>query len=82
MVEVRFWKEGSEYYYSLREPGQAVAQSVSVVELHQALAARKAQYGDKLYTKVKFPKDNSITHGEAWTFANEMHNRYDYYYQN
>ena len=82
VVEVRFWKEGSEYHYSLREPGQAVAQSVSVVELHQALAARKAQYGDKLYTKVKFPNENSITQGESWRFTVEMHNRYDYYYQN
>ena len=82
VVEVRFWKEGSEYHYSLREPGQAVARSVSVVELNQVLAARKAQYGDKLYTKVKFPNENSITHGEAWRFTVEMHNRYDYYYQN
>jgi chromosome segregation ATPase len=82
VVEVRFWKEGSEYHYSLREPGQAVAQSVSVVELHQVMAARKAQYGDKLYTKVKFPNENSITQGEAWRFTVEMHNRYDYYYQN
>ena len=81
VVEVRFWKEGSEYHYSLREPGQAVARSVSVVELNQVLAARKAQYGDKLYTKVKFPNENSITHGEAWRFTVEMHNRYDYYYQ-
>ena len=82
VVEVRFWKEGSKYHYSLRDPGQAVAQSVSVVELHQVLAARKAQYGDKLYTKVKFPNENSITQGEAWRFTVEMHNRYDYYYQN
>ncbi len=82
VIEVRFWKEGSEYHYSLRGPGQAAAQRVSVVELHQVLAARKAQYGDKLYTKVKFPNENSITQGEAWRFTVEMHNRYDYYYQN
>ena len=81
VVEVRFWKEGSGYRYSLRDPGQAVAQPVSVVELHQVMAARKAQYGDKLYTKVKFPNENSITQGEAWRFTVEMHNRYDYYYQ-
>jgi hypothetical protein len=82
VVEVRFWKEGSEYHYSVREPGQGRAQSVSVVELHQVLAARKAQYGDKLYTKVQFPYENSITQGEGWRFTVEMHNRYDYYYQN
>jgi chromosome segregation ATPase len=82
VVEIRFWKEGNEYHYSLREPGQAVAQSVSLVELHQVLAALKAEYGDKLYTKVKFPNQDSMTQGEAWRFTVEIHDRYDYYYQN
>jgi len=41
----------------------------------------KAQHGDKLYTKVIID-DNSVTHGEAWSFTSKILNRYDYYYQN
>jgi len=80
VVEVRFWKEGSARQYSLRRPGGAET-SVSESDLHQQLTALKAQYADKLYTRV-MPDDNSLTHGEAWRFTTKIFNRYDYYYQN
>ena len=80
VVEVRFWKEGTARRYSLR-PGSGVETSVSESELHQQLTKLKAKYGDELYTLVR-PDDNSLTHGEAWSFTNKILNRYDYYYQN
>ena len=80
VVEVRFWKEGELRRYSLRQGG-GVETSVSQSELHQQLTIMKARHGDKLYTKV-MPDDNSLTHGEAWSFTNKILSRYDYYYQN
>jgi len=80
VVEVRFWKEGDLRRYSLRPPA-GIEASVSESELYQQLTAMKARHGDKLYTKV-MPDDNSLTHGEAWSFTNKILNRYDYYYQN
>ncbi len=80
VVEVRFWKEGDVRRYSLR-PLADIETSVSESELHQQLTALKARHADKLYTKV-IPDDNSLTHGEAWSFTEKILNRYDYYYQN
>ena len=80
VVEVRFWKEGDVRRYSLR-PMADIETSVSESELHQQLTALKARHADKLYTKV-MPDDNSLTHGEAWSFTEKILNRYDYYYQN
>ena len=80
VVKVRFWKEGDLRRYSLRPPS-GIETSVSESELHQQLTALKARHGDKLFIKV-IPDDNSLTHGEAWSFASKIHNRYDYYYQN
>jgi len=80
VVEVRFWKEGNMRRYSLRRPGAAEA-SVSESEMHQQLTALKARHADKLYTRV-MPDDNSLTHGEAWSFTERILNRYDYYYRN
>ena len=80
VVEVRFWKEGDVRRYSLR-PLAGIETSVSKSELHQQLTALKARHADKLYTKV-IPDDNSLTHGEAWSFTEKILNRYDYYYQN
>ena len=80
VVEVRFWKEGDARRYSLR-PLVGIETSVSESELHQQLTALKARHADKLYTKV-IPDDNSLTHGEAWSFTEKILNRYDYYYQN
>ena len=80
VVKVRFWKEGDLRRYSLRPPS-GIETSVSESELHQQLTALKARHGDKLFIKVR-PDDNSLTHGEAWSFSSKIHNRYDYYYQN
>ena len=80
VVKVRFWKEGDLRRYSLRPPS-GIETSVSESELHQQLTALKARHADKLYTMV-IPDDNSLTHGEAWSFTEKILNRYDYYYQN
>ncbi len=81
VVEVKFWKELGEYRYSLREPGEFSARNVDADELHSILGERKAQHGDKLYTRIRFPNGSEISHNEAWRFTNDIHNRYDYYYQ-
>ena len=80
VVEVRFWKEGDVRRYSLR-PLAGIETSFSESELHQQLTALKARHADKLYTMV-IPDDNSLTHGEAWSFTEKILNRYDYYYSN
>ena len=80
VVEVRFRKEGEARRYSIRPPG-GLEEEVSETELHRRLSVFKSQQADKLYTKVIID-DNSVTHGEAWSFTSKILNRYDYYYQN
>ncbi|MDP6531771.1 MAG: hypothetical protein QF375_07775 [Arenicellales bacterium] len=81
VVVVKFWKELGEYRYSLREPGEFSARNVDTDELHRILGERKAQHGDKLYTRIRFPNGSEISHNEAWRFTNDILNRYDYYRQ-
>jgi len=81
VVEVRFRKDGEARRYSIRPIVGGLEEAVSETDLHRRLTALKAQHGDKLYTKVIID-DNSVTHGEAWSFTSKILNRYDYYYQN
>ncbi|NBT28979.1 MAG: hypothetical protein EBT18_05745, partial [Gammaproteobacteria bacterium] len=81
VVEVRFRKEGEARRYSIRPIAGGLEEEVSETDLHRRLTVLKAQHGDKLYTKVIID-DNSVTHGEAWSFTSKILNRYDYYYQN
>ena len=81
VVEVRFRKDGEARRYSIRPIAGGLEEEVSETDLHRRLTALKAQHGDKLYTKVIID-DNSVTHGEAWSFTSKILNRYDYYYQN
>ncbi len=81
VVEVRFRKEGEARRYSIRPIASGLEEEVSETDLHRRLTVLKAQHGDKLYTKVIID-DNSVTHGEAWSFTSKILNRYDYYYQN
>ena len=81
VVEVRFRKDGEARRYSIRPIAGGLEEAVSETDLHRRLTALKAQHGDKLYTKVIID-DNSVTHGEAWSFTSKILNRYDYYYQN
>ena len=81
VVEVRFRKEGEARRYSIRPVAGGLEEEVSETDLHRRLTVLKAQHGDKLYTKVIID-DNSVTHGEAWSFTSKILNRYDYYYQN
>ncbi len=81
VVEVRFRKEGEARRYSIRPIASGLEEEVSETDLHRRLTVLRAQHGDKLYTKVIID-DNSVTHGEAWSFTSKILNRYDYYYQN
>jgi len=49
--------------------------------MHQRLAALKKQYPKTLYVKIIFPEDSNLSHTEAWGFTNELHKKYDYYFQ-
>jgi hypothetical protein len=41
----------------------------------------KQEEPDGLYIKVILPKDNGLSYSEAWSFTNELHKKYDYYFQ-
>jgi len=48
--------------------------------LHEQLEALKQKHDSKLFVMVRFPDDADISHADAVTFANLIHNLYDYYY--
>ncbi len=78
VVRVELSQATGEKLYGLGEPGQFV-QQVSEVQLHQRLAALKAEHQQKLYTKIIIKEDGGVSFNEAWAFTQSILEQYDYY---
>lgn len=81
LVEVRYARVGGDYRIDYREPTDPGFTPVSRAELDQRLARLRADHPEGLYVKIIFPEDSGLSYSEAWRFTNELHRRYDYYYQ-
>jgi chromosome segregation ATPase len=81
VVEVRVTKDGGEFTYSLKEPGQPEPVSYSRFELEDRLEQLKQDHGRNLYTRIVIPENSRLSHNEAWRFTQEILDRYDYYHQ-
>ena len=80
VVEVRYAKSGGKYHIDYRGPGDSDFTAVSRKTLDQKLTRLK-QKDNNLYVKVIIPKDSGLSYSEAWTFTNDLHQNYDYYFQ-
>ncbi len=56
--------------------------TVSNKKLHTLLSKLKQQHPDKLYIKIIIPENSGLTYNEAWSFMNDLLDKYDYYSQN
>ena len=80
MVEIRYWTDGINYFYSVQEPAEPRPRTASNNELHEILAALKFKYKQQLYIKVLFPRGEELSHDDAWAFTQGIYRKYDYYY--
>lgn len=80
VARVQYRKNESGHRYELKEPGDKQYREVTLSQLHEQLEALKQKHGSKLFVMVRFPNDTDISHADAVTFANLIHNLYDYYY--
>ena len=80
VVDVRVEKVAGVMRYRYSEPGQPLAE-VSRQELDLVLQALKDEHGKTLYTRIVIPDNSNLSHNEAWSFTQEILNRFDYYYQ-
>lgn len=76
VVEVMYQKSGM----SLRKPGESGYRPLDRAALENELAALKAKHGSDLYVRIVIPDNSGLSYSEAWTFTNQILNRYDYYY--
>jgi chromosome segregation ATPase len=81
LVEVRYYKRKGVYKIDYKGPGSPSFRSVSRKRLTSYLERLKQEEPDGLYIKVILPKDNGLSYSEAWSFTNELHKKYDYYFQ-
>ncbi len=81
VVVVRFAKIKGQLVIDYKAPGSEVFDTVSRKQLDQSLTRLKAQESNQLYVKVIIPKNSGLSYNEAWTFTNQMHRKYDYYFQ-
>ena len=81
LVEVRYYKRKGKYHIDWRDGGEGEFQPVSRRKLNATLEKLKQAHPEGLYVKVILPKGNGLSFSEAWTFTNQLHRAYDYYYQ-
>ncbi|RDH88246.1 MAG: hypothetical protein DIZ77_15785 [endosymbiont of Seepiophila jonesi] len=81
VVVVRFAKIKGQLVIDYKAPGSETFKTVSRKQLDQSLTRLKAQESNQLYVKVIIPKNSGLSYNEAWTFTNQMHKKYDYYFQ-
>ena len=81
VVEVRLEKSAAGFVYRIREPGHSQPAVVTKARLEERLQAMKTEKGKSLYTKIVIPRNNRLSHNEAWQFTWEILRKYDYYYQ-
>ncbi len=81
LVEVRYFKKGGKRHIEWRDGGKGEFKAVSRKKLDGILSRLKDQQPDGLYIKVILPKDSGLSYSEAWKFTNDLHRKYDYYFQ-
>lgn len=54
---------------------------VTEQQLHSKLTSLKKKHSNRLYIKIVIPKESGLTYNEAWTFMNDLLQKYDYYNQ-
>lgn len=81
VVEVRKIKLNGKEQIALKLPGKTEFTTVSEARMHKELTALKSKFAKTLYVKIIFPEDSGLSYNEAWGFTNELHKKYDYYFQ-
>jgi DNA repair exonuclease SbcCD ATPase subunit len=81
LVEVRYFKKNGKRHIEWRDDGNGTFTAVSQKTLDKRLSALKKQQADGLYIKVILPENSGLSYSEAWKFTNELHKKYDYYFQ-
>ncbi|MDQ3731908.1 MAG: hypothetical protein M3329_08140, partial [Pseudomonadota bacterium] len=81
VVEVRYDKGAQGHEIGFRESRDEGFAQLSRETLERRLTELKARYGRDLYVRIIIPDDSGLLYNEAWSFTNEILNRYDYYYQ-
>jgi len=81
LVEVRYYKRKGRYRIEWRKGDSGEFKPVSRNELDAILARLKKKHKEGLYIRVILPEDSGLSYSEAWKFTNDLHRRYDYYFQ-
>ena len=81
VTEVRINKLDGKIRFSVKNLTDKNFITVSESELHQRLSALKKKHPKTLYVKIIIPDDNQLSYTEAWNYTNEIHKKYDYYFQ-
>ncbi|MES9936145.1 MAG: hypothetical protein ABW153_06850 [Sedimenticola sp.] len=81
LVEVRYSKVDGQFLIDAKTQDEAGFSRISQQVLEQKLSQLKAVQSDGLYIKVIFPENSGLSFNEAWSFTNNLHNSFDYYYQ-
>jgi chromosome segregation ATPase len=81
VVTVRYWKESGQYHSGIKDAGETDYSVVTSKELHRRLSKLKDDHSGNLYVKLIIPDDSGLSYNEAWSFTQDILDKYDYYQQ-
>lgn len=81
VAEVRIRKSSGKILLEMKNLADKNFSAVNESTMHKQLKALKKKHPKTLYVKIIIPEDDSLSYTEAWDFTNELHNKYDYYFQ-
>ena len=81
VVQITYTRNGRHPKIQIQLPKRK-KMTVTRTRLETILTKLKKEHPNKLYLKIVFPEDRTISHSEAWKFTTSLLRKYDYYYQN
>jgi chromosome segregation ATPase len=81
VVSVNFERINGKERIRFKDSGAKSYTVVSEKQLHKTLRRLKKKHPNKLYIKIVIPNESGLTYNEAWTFMNDLLQKYDYYRQ-
>ena len=81
VAKVWIKKSAAGVQYKIKQPGQPQRKSVEEQQMHQMLQTLKETFGDAFYVSIVIPENSGLSYGQASNLMDEIHRKYDYYFQ-
>ncbi len=81
VAKIWIQKSAAGVQYKIKQPGQSERKIVEEQQMHQILQTLKKKFGETFYVSIVIPENSGLSYGQASNLMDEIHRKYDYYFQ-